>query len=253
MLLSLIMCATFCFVVFDFSLDIDMNRRLAPLSHQNPFGTDELGRDLLSCILFGLGLSTLVSLSVVAVSGTVGMLVGMISGLTGGVVDGIIMRLVDLFLAFPGILLSLVLVSVMRPGVTGLIFVLAMSGWVEFARIIRAEVLRWKEMEFLNAARGFNASFLHILFRHLFPLIFPLAIVQATVGIGSVILVESSINFLGLGFGVESPTLGYLIDSGRSYIYTKPELILLPGTVLFWLILSFNLVGEGLRKHATKM
>jgi len=176
----------------------------------------------------------------------------MVSGLAGGVTDTIIMRIVDIILAFPGILLAIALVSFFQQGMITLILALTFSGWVGYARIIRGDVLKYKQMEFILAARSYNASFARIIFFHLLPITLPLVVVQASLGISGVILAESSLNFLGIGIDPLIPTLGQLIDAGREHLFDKPHLIVIPGVVLFIIIIAFNFIGEGLRKKFTR-
>lgn len=232
----------------EISIDMNMASRLQPSSSLHLLGTDDLGRDLLSCILYGAGISLLIGFTVVFLSASAGTLLGMISGLAGGVTDTVIMRIVDIILAFPGILLAIALVSFLEQGIVTLILILAFCGWAGCARVVRAEVLKYKQKEFILAARSYNASFSRIIFYHLLPLILPLITAQASLAISGVILAESSLNFLGIGLDPEIPTLGQLIDAGREHIFDRPQLIIIPGIVLFVIIIAFNFIGEGLRK-----
>lgn len=241
------------FVLFrDVSINMNIQERLQPPGVTYLLGTDDLGRDLLSCILYGAGLSLLIGSAVVLLSAFLGTFVGMVAGLAGGVIDGIIMRIVDIILAFPGILLAIGLVSIFRQGILTIIIVLTLCGWVSYARIARGEVLKYKQKEFIMVARSYNASFGRIIFHHLLPLLMPLVIVQATLGMAGVILAESSLNFLGIGLDPQIPTLGQLIDVGRNHIFDRPGLMVIPGGVLFLIILIFNFIGEGLRKKFSK-
>lgn len=233
------------------NIDIDMNAAGTPPPH-HLLGTDDLGRDILSCLVYGAGISLAIGIAVVLLSASVGTLLGMVSGLAGGTVDILIMRIVDIILAFPGILLAIALVSLFRQGILTLILVLSFSGWVGYARIVRGEVLKYKQKEFILAARSYNASFARIIFSHLLPVVRPLVVVQASLDISGVILAESSLNFLGIGLDPEIPTLGQLIDAGRIYIFDNPQRIFIPGLVLFCIIIAFNFIGEGLRKKYTK-
>ncbi|HLP45189.1 MAG TPA: ABC transporter permease [Candidatus Deferrimicrobium sp.] len=234
------------------STGMNIRERLQPPGMKHLLGTDDLGRDLLSCILYGVGVSLIISLTVVLLSVFLGIFVGMVSGLAGGLMDAVIMRIVDIILAFPGILLAIGLVSFFRQGIVTLIMVLTFCGWVSYARIARGEVLKYKQKEFILAARSYNASFARIIFHHLLPLLMPVVVVQATLGIAGVILAESSLNFLGIGLDPRIPTLGQLIDVGRNHIFDRPGLIVIPGGVLFLIIMAFNFIGEGLRKKFTR-
>ncbi len=232
----------------DFSISIDMAHRLEPASSTFLLGTDALGRDLLSCILYGAGVSLLTAVFVVVISAVTGGLLGMISGLSGGITDTVIMRIVDILLAFPGILLAIAMAAFFSHGFFNLILVLTVTGWVEYARLARAEVLKYKQQEFILAARSYNASYFRILFHHMLPLVLPLILVQASLGVSGVILIESSLNFLGLGLDPHIPTLGQLIDAGRDHLFDNPLLIIAPGAVLFIFIIALNFIGEGLKK-----
>ncbi|UCH98119.1 MAG: ABC transporter permease [Candidatus Aminicenantes bacterium] len=234
------------------AIEIDMNRQLEPPSSTYLLGTDDLGRDLISCLVYGVGISLLIGLTVVILSALIGGVLGMVSGFAGGIVDTVIMRVVDIILAFPGLLLAIALASFFNPGMVTLILVLTISGWVGCARIVRGEVLKYKQKEFILAAKSYNASFSRIIFHHMFPLVSPLMVIQASLDIAGVILAESSLNFLGIGLDPEIPTLGQLIDAGQDHLFDRPELIVVPGVVLFIIIIAFNFIGEGLRKKFTK-
>jgi ABC-type dipeptide/oligopeptide/nickel transport system permease subunit len=233
------------------SIKINMDHQLEPPSAKYLLGTDELGRDLISSVVYGAGISMLISLTVVILSSLIGAVLGMISGFAGGIVDTIIMRIVDIILAFPGILLAIALASFFYPGIFTLILVLIVPNWVGCARIVRGEVLKYKQKEFILAAKSYNASFFRIIFHHMFPLVLPLIVVQASLDIAGVILAESSLNFLGIGLDPEIPTLGQLVDAGRDHLFSRPELIIVPGAALFFIIIAFNFIAEGLRKKFT--
>lgn len=235
------------------SISLNIQERVQPPGAGFLLGTDDLGRDLLSCILYGAGISLLIGITVVLLSAFSGTLLGMISGLAGGVIDTIVMRIVDVILAFPGILLAIGLVSFFRQGIMTLILVLTLCEWVSYARVVRGEVLKYKQKEFILAARSYNASFVWIIFHHLLPITLPLVVVQASLGISGIILAESSLNFLGIGLDPLVPTLGQLIDAGRDHIFDRPGLIIIPGVVLFFIIIAFNFIGEGLRKKLTRI
>jgi peptide/nickel transport system permease protein len=228
------------------SLRLDINQRLQAPSHGHILGTDALGRDIFSCLAFGTLVSLAIALATVFISAAVGALLGFAAAWQGGLVNACIMRGADLVLAFPGILLSLALVAFWGPGVFNLVLALVCSGWATYSRLVRGEVLKIKDKEFILAARGFNASALHIATRHMAPLVFPLLLTQAVLGIGGVILLESSLNFLGLGLDPRLPTLGQMIDAGRGQLFVKPALVLLPGGCLVLLIVAFLLLADGI-------
>jgi len=229
------------------SLRLDINQRLQAPSAKHVFGTDALGRDIFSCLAFGTAVSLTLALAVVFLAAMIGALLGFVAAWQGGLTNACIMRCADLILAFPGILLSLAMVAFWGPGIFNLVLALVFSGWVSYARLVRGEVLKTKNKEFILAARGFNASALRIAASHMAPLIFPLLLTQAVLGIAGVILLESSLNFLGLGLDPRLPTLGQMIDAGRGHIFIKPALILLPGGCLVVLIAAFMLLADGIK------
>jgi peptide/nickel transport system permease protein len=232
------------------SLRLDIGQRQQGPSCGHVLGTDSLGRDVFSCLAFGTLVSLAIALAAVFLSAASGALLGFAAAWLGGFVNACIMRGADLVLAFPGILLSLALMAFWGPGVPNLVLALVFSGWAAYSRLVRGEVLKNKEKEFILAARGFNASVFHIAFRHLAPLIFPLLLTQAVMGMAGVILLESSLNFLGLGLDPRLPTLGQMIDSGRGQIHVQPALVLLPGGCLVLLIAAFLLLADGIRDRS---
>jgi peptide/nickel transport system permease protein len=228
------------------SLRLDISQRLQGPSSEHVLGTDALGRDVFSCLAFGTLVSLAIALAAVFISAAIGALLGFVAAWLGGLANTCIMRGADLVLAFPGILFSLALMAFWGPGTFNLVQALVFSGWAAYSRLVRGEVLKNKDKEFILAARGFNASVPHIAFRHLAPLIFPLLLTQAVMGIAGVILLESSLNFLGLGLDPRLPTLGQMIDAGRGHLFVKPALILLPGGCLVALITAFLLMADGI-------
>ena len=210
------------------------------------FGTDQNGRDVLSQILHGARLAFIISVSVVGVCATIGVAIGVVSGYFGGYVDHCIMRIVDLLMAFPGLLLNIAIVAaVARPGIGVLILALVANGWVGYARVARGQVLTLREREFVCAARCLGARPWAIMFRHIIPNLLSPILVQMTFGFGTVILVEASLSFLGLGPQV-SYTWGALLDQGAAFMY-HPRLAFLPGAAIMVVVLGANLLGDGLR------
>jgi len=234
------------------SIGMDMDNRVKSSSYRYLLGTDEWGRDLLSCLIYGTGVSLFISLVVVALSCLTGGILGLVAGLKPGLLDSLIMRSGDIIMAFPGILLAIALAAFVQAGILNMILILSFSTWVGFARITRSEVLKYCREEFIQAARGYGAPFSWILFHHLWPLIRPLLCIQATQAFAGVILAESSLNFLGLGLDPSIPTLGQLIDMGMAHVFDRPQFILGPGILLFLLIIAFNFIGEGLRQHFSR-
>jgi peptide/nickel transport system permease protein len=227
--------------------DLQLHHRLENPSSSFVLGTDDLGRDLLSCIICGTGVSLLISLVVILLTAATGTAVGMVAGLSGRMADILLMRLTDIVLSFPGILLVIALVSFLGQGFSNLIIAFSCTGWAGTARMVRGIVLAQRQKEFILAARSYNASPYRIAIHHLLPIAFPLIVVQATLGISAVIIAESSLSFLGLGLDPRIPTLGQLIDAGRGHLFDRPQLVIIPGAVLSLLIMAFHFLGEGLK------
>lgn len=215
----------------------------------NWLGTDHRGVDVLSEMLHGARVALYISASVVFICATFGVAIGIIAGYFGGKIDELIMRIVDILMAFPGILLNIAIVAtVARPGVGVLIFALCLNGWVGYARVARGQVLTLREREYVAAARCVGASSWRIMSKHIFPNLLSPIIVQMTFGFGTVILVEASLSFLGLGAQVDY-TWGALLDQGTTFMF-KPGyayFALIPGFAIMWVVLGANLLGDGLR------
>jgi peptide/nickel transport system permease protein len=225
----------------------ELSRRLEPPSLSHPFGLDELGRDILSRLLSGARISLLVGLAVVSVSSLVGMLLGSIAGYFGGIVDDVISRVVDVLMAFPGILLAIALVAVLGPSLTNVIIALCVIGWVGYARLVRSQALRAREFEFVQAARALGAGSPRIVVRHVLPTALPAVVVQATLGMAGAIIAEAALSFLGLGVQPPTPSWGTMLDAGRSHLFDAPHLTIFPGLAIALLVLGFNFLGDGLR------
>jgi len=221
--------------------------RLTAPSMVHPFGLDELGRDILARILAGARISFLVGLTVVSVSSVIGTFFGSLAGYFGGVVDEIISRVVDTLLAFPGLLLAIALVAVLGPSLGNVLFALTIIGWVGYARLVRGQVLRAREFEYVQAARAMGASTVRILWRHVVPAAFPALLVQATLGMAGAIIGEASLSFLGLGVQPPTPSWGTMLSGGRAHILDAPHLTIFPGLAIALLVLGFNFLGDGLR------
>ena len=221
--------------------------RLEPPSRAHPFGLDELGSDILSRLVSGARISLLVGLAVVTVSSLIGMTLGSIAGYFGGVIDDVISRAIDILMAFPGILLAIALVAVLGPSLTNVVLALCVIGWVGYARLVRGQALRARELEYVQAARALGASSGRIVFRHVLPTAFPSVIVQATLGMAGAIIAEASLSFLGLGVQPPTPSWGTMLDAGRSHLFDAPHLTIFPGVAIATLVLGFNFLGDGLR------
>jgi peptide/nickel transport system permease protein len=218
-----------------------------PPSAEHFLGQDQLGRDILSRLLYGARISLRVGVMVVLLAGSVGVLLGLISGYFGGLVDTLLMRVVDILLAFPGLLLAIALVAVLGPDVNNVVLALSALGWVSFARLVRGQVLAVKERDFVLAARTSGQSDLRIMLIHLLPNVLSPVIVQATFGIASVILAEASLSFLGLGAPVGTPSWGVMLSDGKEALFQAPHMSIFPGIAIMLVVLSLNLVGDGLR------
>ena len=225
----------------------ELARRLEPPTLSHPFGLDELGRDILARLLAGARISLLVGLAVVSVSSVVGMLVGSIAGYFGGWVDDVISRVVDVLMAFPGILLAIALVAVLGPSLTNVVLALSVIGWVGYARLVRGQALRARELDFVHAARALGAGSPRVVLRHVLPTAFPAVVVQATLGMAGAIIAEASLSFLGLGVQPPTPSWGTMLDAGRAHLFDAPHLTIFPGLAIALLVLGFNFLGDGLR------
>ncbi len=210
-------------------------------------GTDHLGRDILSRLIFGARISLAIGFSAVALAGTLGTLMGLVAGYRGGRVDDFCMRLTDTMLAMPFILLALAVVAVLGPSLRNIIFVLGMTSWVSYARVVRAEVLSLRTREFVAAARALGGGGPRIVFRHLLPNVLTPVIVIATLEVARMVILESALSFLGLGVQPPTPTWGGMLADGRAYLSTAWWLATFPGLSIMLTVLGINLLGDWLR------
>jgi peptide/nickel transport system permease protein len=195
----------------------------------------------------GARVSLLVGLVVVSVSATVGVLVGAVAGYRGGLVDDALGRMMDVLLAFPGMLLAIALVAVLGPSIGHVVLALGVIGWVGYARLVRGQVLKIREFDYVQAARALGAPSLRILVRHVLPATLAVVTVQATLGMAGAVLAEASLSFLGLGVQPPTPSWGAMLDAGRSHLLDAPHLAIAPGAAIAFMVLSFNLAGDALR------
>ena len=226
---------------------IDVHNVLSPPSVAHPFGTDELGRDVLSRMIWGSRVSLKVGFVAVGLAILVGTLIGSIAGFYGGKVDALLMRFVDIMLAFPAFFLILAVISVLEPSIYTIMVVIGLTGWMDVARLVRAEFLTLKERDFVVAARASGAGNLRMIFRHILPNALSPVFVAATFGVAGAILIESGLSFLGLGVQPPNPSWGNILTSGKDNIEVAWWLSLFPGLAILTTVLSYNLVGEGLR------
>ncbi|HTW89410.1 MAG TPA: ABC transporter permease [Candidatus Binataceae bacterium] len=228
---------------------IDLAHTLAAPGPGHWLGCDALGRDILSRILWGARISLGVSTVVIALSLIAGSLIGGFAAMAGGRIDEAVMRAVDIVLAFPGFLLAIALAAILGPGLPDLVIALAAMGWTGYARLVRGELLSLRERDFAQAARALGAPPHRILFRHLLPALSGPVMVQASFGIGGIIIAEAALSFLGLGVLPPAPSWGNMLDSGRAFLLVAPHLTTAPGVAIGLAVLGFNLLGDGLAQR----
>lgn len=225
----------------------NLEQDLIPYSSDHPLGTDKLGRDILSRTLHGGRISLLAGVATVTLSLAIGFMVGSLSGYFGGWLDQLLMRLVDILMAFPGILLAIALTAVLGPGLDHVILALCLIGWTGYARLVRGEILSLREREFVQAAHALGCRPERIIGRHLLPNLLPPLMVQATFGLAAAIVAEGSLSFLGLGVEPPTPSWGSMLNDGRQFLLVAPHLTTYPGLALMVTVLALNLVGDTLQ------
>ena len=226
---------------------IDAYNVLMPPSTAHWMGTDELGRDVFTRVIFGARISLKVGFVAVGIAMLIGTVVGLLSGYYGGWIDTLLMRMVDIMLCFPTFFLILAVIAVLEPSIWYIMMVIGVTGWMGVARLVRAEVLSLKERDFILAARSIGASDLRIIFRHILPNAMAPVLVAATLGVAGAILTESALSFLGIGVQPPTPSWGNILTSGKDYIEFAWWLSLYPGLAILVTVLAYNLLGEGIR------
>jgi peptide/nickel transport system permease protein len=230
---------------FGQNLDQDLIAR----SSEHWLGTDKLGRDILSRIIYGGRISLLVGITTVALSLAIGVVIGSLSGYFGGWIDQMLMRLVDILMAFPGILLAIAFTAVLGPGLDHVILALCLIGWTGYARLVRGEILSLRERDFIQAARSLGCRPKRIILRHLLPNLLPPLLIQSTFGLAAAIVAEGSLSFLGLGVEPPTPSWGAMLNDGRQFLLVAPHLTTYPGLALMITVLALNLVGDALQER----
>jgi peptide/nickel transport system permease protein len=228
-------------------LSQNLDQDLVAYSSSHPLGTDKLGRDILSRIIYGGRVSLLVGIAAVALSSMIGVAIGSLSGYFGGWVDQLLMRLIDILMAFPGILLAIAFTAVLGPGLDHVVLALCLIGWTGYARLVRGEILALRERDFIHAARALGGSPGRVILRHLLPNLLPPLLIQATFGLAAAIVAEGSLSFLGLGAEPPTPSWGSMLNDGRQFLLVAPHLTTYPGLALMITVLALNLVGDALQ------
>jgi peptide/nickel transport system permease protein len=227
--------------------DGDLEKRLEAPTRAHLFGTDSLGRDILSRVVCGARISLEIQIAAVLIALVVGTIIGMVGGYYGGVLDHTIMRIMDILLAFPGIFLAIAIVAVLGTGLTNLIFAAGIYSIPQFARVVRGSVITLKEREFVDAARVTGENDINILLRYILPNSMAPLIVQTTLRMATVLLTASGLSFLGLGVQPPAPEWGAMLSNSRDYLVTAPHAAIVPGFAIMFVVMGFNLFGDGLR------
>jgi peptide/nickel transport system permease protein len=227
--------------------ELQLAEGLSPPSLTHLFGQDKLGRDLFSRILYGGRVSLGIGVIVLGICLSVGVVIGAMAGLSGGKIDFFLMRLVDLFLAFPGILLAIAMAAVLGPSLFNIVIALSLLGWAGFARLVRGQILVVREEEYILAARALGLSPARIIQKHLLPNILAPVIVEATFGLAHIIVAEAALSFLGLGVQPPTPSWGGMLNDAKSFLLLAPHLVTIPGLVIMMAVMALTLLGDDLR------
>ncbi|MFK7825002.1 MAG: ABC transporter permease [Oligoflexales bacterium] len=234
-------------LLLPFEDEVSFSKRLSPPSYQHPFGCDLYGRDVLSACFLGARTSLMVSFITVLITSFLGSTLGLLAAYFRGLIDRFISVCLDIVMAFPGILLTMTIASILKPSFLTLIISISLTGWTGFARIARAQVLSLRELEYVTANIALGASSLRTMINHILPNIIPPIVIAASFSLSSVILIEASLSFLGLGVLGQNPSWGSLLNQGRSVLTEAPHLSVIPGLLIMFLVLAFNFIGDALR------
>ncbi|AGK60932.1 ABC-type dipeptide/oligopeptide/nickel transport systems, permease component [Archaeoglobus sulfaticallidus PM70-1] len=247
-ILCLFLVAVFADVISPYDpYEVNMKEKLQKPNLNHLLGTDQLGRDVLSRIIYGTRISLFVSVFAIAIIMFLGIMFGSIAAYFGGKVDEVIMRFVDVLLSFPGLILAITLVGILGPSLKNLVIAIALTSWASYARIVRSCVLSIKEMEFVTQAKVLGASDVYILVKHVIPNAIAPIIVLATLDMGHIVLSITGLSFLGLGAQPPTPEWGTMLNEGKNFMTTAPWLTIFPGLAIMITVLAFNLLGDGLR------
>jgi len=225
----------------------NLSEDLRPPRAAHLFGQDKLGRDVLSRVVYGARVSLLVGVTVAGISACIGLVVGALAGYAGGRTDELIMGVIDVLLAFPGILLAIALSAVLGPSLRNVLLALCVIGWTGYARLVRAEVQAWRTREFVSAAVALGVTPLRIVRLHIVPHLLTPLLVQATFGMAGAIVAEASLSFLGLGVQPPTPSWGAMVNEGRSFLLVAPHVALFPGLAIMLTVFGLHFLGDGLR------
>lgn len=228
-------------------MDSDLSKRLMPPSWKHPFGCDLNGLDVLSSMIYGARTSLFIGFMTVTLSLTIGVVIGLMSGFIGGMFDNIVMRIVDMLMAFPALLVAMLMAATLGQSATTIIFAISATGWISAARLVRGEVLKYREMTYVTASKALGARSSRLMWVHIFPSTISSLIVHATFSLSGVIIIESGLSFLGLGTLEGYPSWGALLSQGQTVIAEAPHLSIAPGLAIMIIVLSLNFMGDGLR------
>jgi peptide/nickel transport system permease protein len=250
LVLLVVFCAIFADLIVPYDpVAMEVKDRLQPPSQLHLMGTDQFGRDILSRVIAGARVALVVAVMVLTIAAVVGFVVGSVAGLLGGWVDEVLMRITDLFMAFPALILAMAIAATLGPSLQNTMIALSVVYWPWYARLVRAQVLSLREREFVVAARSIGASTSRLIGRHLLPNAVPILITQVTIDVGYVVLSTSGLSFLGLGAQPPTPEWGAMITEGRTFMREAWWYVTFPGVALSITVLGFNLLGDGLRDY----